>query len=174
MSACPGPSAWNGCSKLPLLTYIPVGHIDIKTCEQCQGPVRIIGCIEDPALIRQTNDHLRNRETAASRARLPPERAPSQIGLFDEADKPWSRQGMVIDYHGGWPGCPRPGQGLSGIQPGMAGCWGHSGEWKQLVSSEVWLLNEVHRSCNWTIPRLGIPIVLLVSLDHCCQTDNSL
>ncbi len=31
-----------------------VFNIDIETCEQCQGPVRIIACIEDPVAIKQT------------------------------------------------------------------------------------------------------------------------
>ncbi len=35
-----------------------VFNIDIETCEQCQGPVRIIACIEDPAVIRQILERL--------------------------------------------------------------------------------------------------------------------
>ena len=61
-----------------------VFNIDIETCEKCQGPVRIIACIEDPVVIRLILEHLRSRETTDSQARLPPERAPPQIGLFDE------------------------------------------------------------------------------------------
>ena len=49
-----------------------------------RGPVRIIACIEDPVVIRLILEHLRSRETTDSQARLPPERAPPQIGLFDE------------------------------------------------------------------------------------------
>ncbi len=60
-------------------------NIDIETCEQCQGPVRIIACIEDPAVIRQILEHLRKKESEDSQAQPPPERAPPQIGLFDEA-----------------------------------------------------------------------------------------
>jgi len=30
-----------------------VFNIDIETCEQCEGPVRIIICIKDPVVIRQ-------------------------------------------------------------------------------------------------------------------------
>ena len=67
-----------------VLAYRDVGHIDIDTCERCQDPVRIIVCIEDPAVIKQILEHLRTREYADCQARLPPERAPPQIGLFDE------------------------------------------------------------------------------------------
>ena len=60
-----------------------VFQIDIETCEKCQGPVRIIACIEDPAAIRQILGHLRKQESVDSQAQLPPERAPPQLRLFD-------------------------------------------------------------------------------------------
>lgn len=56
-----------------------VFNIDIGACAQCQSPVRIIACIEDPAVIRQVLDHLASKETTDRQARPPP-----QIGLFDE------------------------------------------------------------------------------------------
>ena len=59
--------------------------IDIETCEKCQGPVRIIACVEDPAAIRQILQHVRARGIVDSQARLPHGRAPPQISLFDEA-----------------------------------------------------------------------------------------
>lgn len=62
-----------------------VFNIDIETCERCQGPVRIIACIEDPAVIRQILEHLRKKESEDSETQRPPERGPPQIGLFDEA-----------------------------------------------------------------------------------------
>jgi len=62
-----------------------VFNIDISTCEKCQGPVRIIACIEDPVVIRQILAHLRKKESIDPQARPPPERAPPQIGLFDDA-----------------------------------------------------------------------------------------
>lgn len=61
-----------------------VFNIDIETCERCQGPVRIIACIEDPAVIRQILEHLINKEPDDSQAQPPPERAPPQFGLFDQ------------------------------------------------------------------------------------------
>ena len=62
-----------------------VFNIDIETCERCQGPVRIIACIEDPAVIRQILDHLKSQESTDQQATLPPGRAPPQRGLFDQA-----------------------------------------------------------------------------------------
>ena len=62
-----------------------MGHIDIETCEKCQRPVKIIACVEDPAVIGQILEHLREKETEDSQVQRPPERAPPQIGLFDEA-----------------------------------------------------------------------------------------
>jgi len=62
-----------------------VFNIDIEICEKCQGPVRIIACVEGPVVIRQILAHLRKKESEDSQAQRPPERAPPQIGLFDEA-----------------------------------------------------------------------------------------
>ncbi|MEQ8630552.1 MAG: transposase, partial [Gammaproteobacteria bacterium] len=64
-----------------------VFNIDIETCEKCQGPVRIIACVEDPAVIRQILDHLKSKEKIDQQARSPPSRAPPQLGLFDEYRK---------------------------------------------------------------------------------------
>jgi ribosomal protein S27E len=61
-----------------------VFNIDIETCEKCQGPVRIIACVEDPAVIRQILEHLRQKESIDTQAQLPPGRAPPQLALFDQ------------------------------------------------------------------------------------------
>ncbi len=60
-----------------------VFNIDIETCEKCQGPVRIIACVEDPVAIKQILDHLASKKTSAGQAVLPPGRAPPQPGLFE-------------------------------------------------------------------------------------------
>jgi hypothetical protein len=60
-----------------------VFNIDIETCRHCQGPVKIIACIEDPVVIEQILSHLRSKaETQA--ILLPPARAPPASGLFEE------------------------------------------------------------------------------------------
>jgi hypothetical protein len=62
-----------------------VFNIDIETCEKCQGPVRIIACVEDPVVIKQILDLLVSKETSAEQAVRPPGRALPQLVLFDQA-----------------------------------------------------------------------------------------
>jgi hypothetical protein len=52
--------------------------IDITECDKCQGPVKIIACIEDPAIIKKILAHLKANEgnQDSSDNRLPPKRAP--------------------------------------------------------------------------------------------------
>ena len=50
--------------------------IDIETCTACGGPMRIIACIEDPAVIKAILAHLRSKARPVHAARLPPGRAP--------------------------------------------------------------------------------------------------
>jgi len=59
-----------------------VFNIDIETCEWCAGQVKIIACIEDPAVIERILAHLEGKEPAEL-AMLPEERAPPQARLFD-------------------------------------------------------------------------------------------
>jgi len=61
-----------------------VFNIDIEICEKCQGPVRIIACVEDPVAIRQILEHLKSKGATGQQARTPPGRAPPQLGLFDQ------------------------------------------------------------------------------------------
>jgi hypothetical protein len=57
--------------------------IDIEKCSRCGGAVRIVACIEDPAVIRRILDHLESREQAMEGAVLPGPRAPPQLSLFE-------------------------------------------------------------------------------------------
>jgi hypothetical protein len=53
-----------------------VFNIDIETCSECGGAMKVIACIEDPEVIKQILDHLEQKaETSESRA-LPERRAP--------------------------------------------------------------------------------------------------
>lgn len=53
-----------------------VFNIDIETCTECGGQVKVIACIEDPVVIKQILDHLKHKaETSEPRA-LPESRAP--------------------------------------------------------------------------------------------------
>jgi len=50
--------------------------IDIETCSACGGAVRIIACIEDPAIIEKILTHLNAQAPEAEAPRRPPCRAP--------------------------------------------------------------------------------------------------
>jgi len=39
----------------------PVGDINIETCSQCGGTVKIIACIENPTVIKKILDHLSSK-----------------------------------------------------------------------------------------------------------------
>jgi hypothetical protein len=66
--------------------------IDIETpdqvrgrlCAACGGAVRIIACIEDPAVIERILAHLDAQAPEPEARRRPPCRAPPQRELFDE------------------------------------------------------------------------------------------
>ena len=47
-------------------------RIDMKNCERCGGPVRIIASIEDPDVIQQTLKHLGLDQVGDSQSRSPP------------------------------------------------------------------------------------------------------
>ena len=51
-------------------------NIDIETCEWCAGQVKIIACIEDPAVIERILAHLKNKAPSAGTALVPENRAP--------------------------------------------------------------------------------------------------
>ena len=57
--------------------------IDIESCPACGGAVRIIACIEDPAVIEKILTHLDVKAANSEVPRLPPCRAPPQRWLFD-------------------------------------------------------------------------------------------
>jgi hypothetical protein len=60
-----------------------VFNIDIETCERCAGQVKIIACIEDPAVIKRILAHLNGKAPSVGTALLPENRAPPQARLFD-------------------------------------------------------------------------------------------
>ena len=57
-----------------------VFNIDIKTCSECTGAVKVIACIEDPTVIKQILDHLRQKAQTSESVVLPESRAPP-VGL---------------------------------------------------------------------------------------------
>ena len=60
-----------------------VFNIDIETCRDCGGEVRIISCIEDPTVIRKILAHLNDNVSSVAPALLPECRAPPQAELLE-------------------------------------------------------------------------------------------
>ena len=58
-----------------------VFKIDILTCTHCDGAVKVIASIEDPAVIQQILDHLDRRAAPATLAFRPFARAPPPLAL---------------------------------------------------------------------------------------------
>ncbi len=61
-----------------------VFNIDIETCSECGGAVKIIACIEDPVVIAKILTHLEGKAVSAEQVLLPESRAPPQPDLFEE------------------------------------------------------------------------------------------
>ncbi len=59
-----------------------VFNLDIETCEQYGGAVKVIACIEDPVVIKKILDHLDTTATT-EQERLPQSRAPAHTSLFN-------------------------------------------------------------------------------------------
>ncbi len=55
--------------------------IDIETCTACGGTLRIIACIEDPAVIKAILAHLAGKARPVHAARRPPRRAPPALAF---------------------------------------------------------------------------------------------
>jgi len=60
-----------------------VFNIEIETCERCAGQVKIIACIEDPAVIERILAHLKSKAPSAELALVPEGRGSPQARLFD-------------------------------------------------------------------------------------------
>lgn len=58
-----------------------VFNIDIETCSECGGAMKVIACIEDPVVIKKILDHLKEKAEINEPNPLPSARAPP-IALF--------------------------------------------------------------------------------------------
>ena len=59
-----------------------VFDIDIETCVECGGDVKIIASIEDPAVIQKILAHPDDNAASVATALLPDCRASPKVGLF--------------------------------------------------------------------------------------------
>jgi ferredoxin-like protein FixX len=63
-----------------------VFNIDIESCVECGGAVKVIACIEDPVVIEKILSHLEGKAATQESNLLPESRAPPpvcmQAGLF--------------------------------------------------------------------------------------------
>ena len=53
-----------------------VFNIDIESCSSCGGTVKVVGSIEDPAVIQKILTHLKNKAALDPPSLLPSARAP--------------------------------------------------------------------------------------------------
>ena len=60
-----------------------VFNIDIETCKQCGGEVKVIASIEDPVVIEKILSHINEKKSVVAPDFLPEDRAPPQLGLFN-------------------------------------------------------------------------------------------
>ena len=58
---------------------------DIETCRECSGTVKVIACIEAPAVIEKRLTHLDETAPATETICLPESRAPAAVCLFDRS-----------------------------------------------------------------------------------------
>lgn len=59
-----------------------VFNIDIETCRECGGAVKVNACIEDPVVIKKILAHLKEKVAPVPMGLLPESRAPPQAELF--------------------------------------------------------------------------------------------
>jgi hypothetical protein len=59
-----------------------VFNIDIETCRECGGAMKVIACIEDPVVIQKILNHLKEKDEYQDAIRLPESRGPPQTRLF--------------------------------------------------------------------------------------------
>jgi hypothetical protein len=63
-----------------------VFNIDVETCRECGGAMKVIACIEDPVVIKKILDHLKEKAETNEPNPLPESRAPPvalQMCLFN-------------------------------------------------------------------------------------------
>ena len=59
-----------------------VFNIDIETCRECGGSVKVIACIEDPVVIKKILSYLKEKGVSVETDLLPEGRALPQTSLL--------------------------------------------------------------------------------------------
>ncbi len=73
----------SACFRTNLAQHLKrVFNIDIEICNICGGSMKVIACIEDPAVIKKILTHLRGKGLYIEVAGLLQSRAPAQRDLF--------------------------------------------------------------------------------------------
>ena len=75
LAACSERTASEAPADAPETTDV-VGAVNFETCEHCGGAVKIIACIEDPAVIRKILEHRKRKCQHAPRVTPQASRAP--------------------------------------------------------------------------------------------------
>lgn len=60
-----------------------VFNIDIETCANCGGQVKVIACIEDPVVIKKIQDHKQSRKDSSNFGFSALHRGAPQRSFFD-------------------------------------------------------------------------------------------
>ena len=61
-----------------------VFNIDIEVCDICGKKMKVIACIEDPAIIKQILEHLKKQIPATKKYAIPQGRSTPQRNLFTD------------------------------------------------------------------------------------------
>ncbi len=83
-----------------------VFSIDIETCSACGGAVKVIACIEDPAVIEKILTHLDEKGASEIASRLPPSRTTAGELVRLIPTTPCNTSGCDTERRGGGGGCP--------------------------------------------------------------------
>jgi len=76
-----------------------VFNIDIETCSECGGAVKVIASIEDPVVIKKILTHLKQKIAPAGLELLPQCWAPPQTGWFDQGYGVGPMQSTEFQYY---------------------------------------------------------------------------
>lgn len=106
-----------------------VFNIDIEICHHCGGAVKVIGCIEDPVVIKKRLDHVKKKAEGNEPDPLPQSRAPPPAARFGGRLNPGIQNEVLRGCHrGGNAACRAVNRRPSGARDGQRfGCQERNG-----------------------------------------------